>query len=229
MFTQETLNRFGNKVNFIYLDEELDHETCWEWLAHRNPRGYGMFMYENSAQLAHRISYMMEYGEIPYGLLVCHKCDNPACVNPNHLFLGTPNDNMKDMVKKNRQNQGEEVYTSKLNENIIREILYGINNGVYKSISQIKKKYNVGKTTIVDLLHSKNWKPIIHEVEKELNLNVIDLYNKITKKRMNEQTVIKIRELISQGYSNTYIGKLLGYARNTIANIRSCKSWAEVP
>jgi hypothetical protein len=79
---------------------------CWEWLGGKNPKGYGHLNREiNGRNLpirAHRFSWMIHYGEIPEGMCVCHKCDNPGCVRPEHLFLGTISDNGKDAWRKGR-------------------------------------------------------------------------------------------------------------------------------
>lgn len=78
--------------------------SCWEWQGHRDDKGYGDVMFCGREQGAHRFAWESEFGHIPNGLYVLHKCDNPPCVRPDHLFLGTKADNSLDMVRKGRQN-----------------------------------------------------------------------------------------------------------------------------
>lgn len=77
-------------------------DSCWEWIAALNEKGYGVFGVGKQTDKAHRIAWRLLIGEIPKRLFVCHKCDNPKCVRPNHLFLGTNHDNVKDMIAKGR-------------------------------------------------------------------------------------------------------------------------------
>ena len=93
MFNPKTIARFWKHI------EKTD--TCWIWKLSCSKKGYGIFHNEFHAS-AHRFSYILHFGEIPEGLLVCHKCDNPPCIRPDHLFLGTDADNRRDAQQKGR-------------------------------------------------------------------------------------------------------------------------------
>lgn len=84
--------------------EKVDKSgECWIWIGARNPSGYGKIKSGDTTKDSHRASWEINYGEIPEGMCVCHVCDNPPCVNPGHLFLGTYGDNMRDMYSKGRK------------------------------------------------------------------------------------------------------------------------------
>ena len=95
-----TEERFWSKVD--------TSGECWIWTACKNNSGYGQFSLKGRPQLAHRISWMFANGDIPPGLCVLHRCDTPACVRPDHLFLGNHADNMRDRNEKGRQSKGLE-------------------------------------------------------------------------------------------------------------------------
>ena len=96
------VQRFWSKV--------IKSDSCWIWVACRDDRGYGRIAHKGKNKSAHRMSWEMHKGDIADGLCVCHHCDNPICVNPDHLFLGTHTDNMQDMSIKKRSPNSKKTH-----------------------------------------------------------------------------------------------------------------------
>jgi hypothetical protein len=92
-------DRFWSKV-------KKSEDGCWIWCAFRDKQGYGIFKVAGKTIGAHRVAYTLAYGPIPSGLYVCHYCDNPSCVRPDHLWIGTVDDNNNDKITKGRQARG---------------------------------------------------------------------------------------------------------------------------
>jgi len=136
-----------------YVDCGMD---CWLWLAYKDPNGYGKFKYQGTYKLAHRVSYIIHYGEIPEGMCVLHKCDNPSCVNPLHLFLGTMQDNVNDMIDKGRCCSGEKHPNSKRTQQQIDNIRLIYSNG---GISQksLGDMFGVSSRSISNIVNNKTW------------------------------------------------------------------------
>lgn len=133
-------------------------DDCWEWQGGKQGRGYGRIRFQSHYLFVHRVSYELHHGPIPTGLNVCHHCDNPSCVNPHHLFLGTQKENMQDMVKKQRQTIGERNGCSKLTENDVHQIRQMRLDGMIER--EIADKFNVTRSAIAGILQGKTWKHI---------------------------------------------------------------------
>lgn len=148
-------DRFWQKV------DAAGENECWEWMNNKNEWGYGQIGSGggNGKMLsAHRVSWEIHNGEIPDGLHVLHKCDNPACVNPAHLFLGTHQDSMDDMATKGRRAsvKGERNACAKLTKAQVIEIRrrYAAGGVTHK---QLAKEHGVARQTVGDLIAFKYW------------------------------------------------------------------------
>lgn len=162
--TPEIMKRFWLKVHI-----PNDITQCWEWLAYKNKKGYGKFsLYHGCMIYATRISYIYYYGDIDSQLNLCHHCDNPGCVNPNHLFLGTQYDNLQDMVNKNRSCKGSKNNTN-LTESDIIQMLMDIFNNKYHNRSEILLKYNISRTALYNILNGRTWTHITTNFPISLN------------------------------------------------------------
>lgn len=90
-------------IDFFKKKYKINPNTqCWEWILTKNNQGYGRIWFDKKLWLVHRLSYFLHIGDFDNKLYVCHRCDNPSCINPKHLFLGTAKDNSQDMLKKGR-------------------------------------------------------------------------------------------------------------------------------
>jgi predicted XRE-type DNA-binding protein len=144
--------RFFNKVNKTH--------SCWEWTAGKDRYGYGSIRINNKVLRTHRVSYQLHYGDFDIALFVCHKCDNKKCVNPEHLFLGTHQDNMTDKVNKGKQPNliGKNNPNTKLTEDNVIQIKKLLFVGMKQR--EIAQKYNVSQNQISQIKNNKAWKHI---------------------------------------------------------------------
>lgn len=150
-----------------------DVAGCWTWTGTKTRQGYGILhtATENrKTVLAHRVSWLLNKGPIVGSLYVLHHCDNPPCVRPDHLFLGTHTDNVEDARVKGRfvgkqfpfpVKRGVAVNTAKLNEELVRQIRVEARvNGGTKSMRQLARDYHVTLPTIRGALHRKTWRHV---------------------------------------------------------------------
>lgn len=137
---------FWSKVN-----KGVRFNDCWEWTASKNRKGYGQFGIQHRCRLAHRVAYALTHGD-PGDKCVLHRCDNPACVNPSHLFLGTKADNNADMRAKGRYARGETNGQSKLTRDQAFQIRWAGGKQ-----HEIAARYGVTQSTVSRIKADKVW------------------------------------------------------------------------
>jgi hypothetical protein len=151
---QPLLLRFLAKI-------KIKPETgCWEWTAGKYRDGYGAFGVGGRAggnKRAHRVSYELHRGPIPGGMLVCHRCDNRICVNPEHLFLGTSADNLADMTIKGRRARVGHPGASNPSAKLTAEDAIAIRDAVDVPIDALMKRYDIGRSVVFGIRAGRLW------------------------------------------------------------------------
>lgn len=146
----------GKTVRERFLIYTKQGPGCWEWVGHKDPNGYGRLNIGGKPILAHRISYMLQYGDVPDEMDVLHKCDTPKCVNPEHLFLGTQADNVRDMHEKGRALKrglkGTEHNLAKLDEAAVRAI-----RASTEPDGKVAAAFGIARTTVSDIRKRRSW------------------------------------------------------------------------
>jgi hypothetical protein len=159
-FEKSTYNQICCSTKCRLFHSVIKTDTCWNWIGYKIADGYGRMELNGKLELVHRISYEVHIGLIPEDMLVCHSCDNPPCVNPDHLFLGTNQDNVDDCMRKGRHVTpfGEEHVCSKFTSD---EVIYI--RSVYKpqdknfGMRALAKKFNVSNEAIQHIVYNHTW------------------------------------------------------------------------
>jgi hypothetical protein len=138
--------------------------SCIFWPARKLESGYGMISAKGKKRLSHRLSYEIHFGKIPKGMVICHRCDQPSCVNPRHLFIGTHKDNVYDCINKKRNvtppiHTGKNNHHTKLTETKVIEIRKSYASGKINSY-ELAKKYNVTRQNIMSIVKLETWKNV---------------------------------------------------------------------
>jgi hypothetical protein len=165
LMTKDDIERFWASVQ-----KGADNE-CWLWAAGRTGRGYGAFYIDGKQMPAHRFSMMIKANHpLPDGWFVLHSCDNPPCVNPRHLRLGTQKENVADAIERNRHKnpppvpserpyehcaRGTQIHTAKLNEWAVRDLLKERLTG--RNFTDLGQEFGLDATTVADICKGKGW------------------------------------------------------------------------
>ena len=155
-----TGSNYGMSIREIFESKiKIVSSECWEWQGKRYSNGYGSFCCVGQMFLAHRASYQLFNGDLDHRL-VCHNCDNPRCVNPKHLFLGTAHDNAQDRLTKGRCNpaRGSQAGKSKLTEQDVIEIRRLQSDGMFHE--HIASKFGVSIPQITRIVNRQQWRHV---------------------------------------------------------------------
>ena len=155
---------YCDKENYIQIMKDkiqknisINDSECWIWRGAKHRQGYGNISFNKKNQLLHRVAWQIYKGDIPGNLLVCHKCDVTSCCNPEHLFLGTQQDNVDDAVtKKKFEKRAKLKRRNKLNYEQVQEIkkLHSLGS----TRKELREKFSVGETCIAKILTGVSWK-----------------------------------------------------------------------
>jgi predicted DNA-binding protein YlxM (UPF0122 family) len=207
---------------------------CWIWTGDRDKNGYGIWQthkgrlpdgsYERKRERAHRLHWEHHNGPIAEGLLVLHHCDNPSCVRIDHLFLGTPSDNSKDMAAKGRsprgERQGQSLFTA---EQVIQ-----IRN-THGTLAEIAARYGVSTGAIDDIKTRRTWKHIPGERIDDPKLNQGKAGSAHAGAILHEREIPIIRRLYADGMPIVEIAKRFGVSDMVIRHIIKGRTWKHVP
>lgn len=210
------------KTRFFQRIEKLPN-GCWKWRGYIRPKGmgYGEIGFGGRSILVHRYSWLIHFGEIPTGKSVLHKCDNPSCVNPEHLFLGTHADNMADCVRKGRQSKGEQRYNSKLTDSDVRTISSLIQAG--ETYTDIGRRFGIKQSSVSDIASGRIWKHVKRPSVPNKRQGELRPDAKMTTDKV-KQCIAMVRS----GMTHKSVADHFGVTAGAISQIMIGKTWKHV-
>jgi len=211
--TNKAIARFWPNV------EVKSQNDCWVWKGTKTSGGYGLFCYLGKQVLATRfIQEIINSQDLSNGLIVCHKCDNPSCCNPDHLFVGTPEDNSKDMVQKGRSVCGEKSKNTLLTNEIVKDMLNKIWIGELQSAQEAANYIKTTPSQILRILNRITWKNVTELSEIPLE----DIKNKIIRKRtfIDQEMHNNISDCLSEGFTIQEVSEMSGICFESVRQIK---------
>jgi Mor family transcriptional regulator len=228
-FDQADIERLYNKTHIVIEGENIG---CWETSYCIDTNGYPRFSIKQINLSAHRFMYQVHHPDEDISdKSICHTCDNTKCVNPDHLWSGSHQSNMKDMVSKGRNNKGSGVNLSKLNEDQVNNILKDIINGKFSWVTDISKTYQISNSVIWQILGGRIWKHVTKNYDLKRIKDMIITDCKGTKNfnsQFTEKDIHDIRKRVNGGESQRKVAKDYDVHQTTISEIIRGKTYKSV-
>ena len=214
--------KLNGKKRFESLYEKT--ENCWIWIGKLTANGYGKFR----SVAASRASYKYYIGDIPKGLQVCHTCDNRKCVNPSHLFLGTLQDNLKDMTDKGRRARGSKIASSTLTEEQVLEMRKMRLSGC--EYQEIAGKFGADWYTVRNVCKNNTWQHVALGQESKTVKQVRKPAkgSRTGSAKLKESDVLEIKALLKDGIQGREIARMFGVNFSTISDIKRSRTWTHI-
>lgn len=228
LYEQKDIDRFYSKIDII---TDGEYKDCWKFDSYKNKFGYCDFKLKSHNIHAHRFMYQIWHPDEDIDkMCVCHKCDNPWCVNPDHLWLGTYLDNNRDRRDKDRGAKGSLQGSSKLTEEDVVEILDNIIGGYFVFINDIAKHYNISNHTIKRILNNIGWKHVTkkYDLSKIKSMLIWDQRCKNGRSKLTYDDVIDIKERLKNGETQKSISELYGVHNSSICNISKGNAYKNI-
>lgn len=225
---QRIIDRFWSRIdkNGPVPKHRPELGPCWIWTRSRTSAGYGNISLGTRHEYTHRISWMLHFGDIPTGLHVLHKCDNPPCCRPDHLFIGTHTDNHADCSVKERSGN------MKLGNADVLEIRQMALNGC--NYGDIAERFRVNRDTIWLIVEGLNRKHVPMLTEEQVayirskKTKRMPIGSKHANAKLTEADVIEIRRRYSNGEHQTKIAKFFGIHQGNVHYIIARKTWTHI-
>jgi hypothetical protein len=205
-------DRFWSKV------KKTSRTACWLWQSYRDGYGYGRYHVAKRSISVHRIAYFLKHGKLDPTLFVCHTCDNPACCNPDHLWLGTNADNCRDMVSKSRSLYGERNPKAKLTPSQVRRVVQLHDHGYTHAV--VAKQVGCSIETVSAIITGKQWRSITGRC-RTLGMKHGEKHPRAI---LTIEVVHRIMQL-SKSYGATEVARRLGFKIPTVYSVLSGQTW----